>query len=123
MSSEKVCERQPGKRAAGRSSNHSELEALLHPSRPSLPLSPTQLLKLHNNNKMEAIAHQLYGNATELVSQFIASTKPLSYDLYANTNVAQLNALEVSTISRRQQTQLKLGCCPGQSLAGGCSFG
>lgn len=48
---------------------------------------------------MAEIATQLYGNATELVNQFIASTKPLSYDLYANTDTSQLNVFEVSSVS------------------------
>ena len=47
---------------------------------------------------MAEIATQLYGNATELVNQFIASTKPLPYDLYASTDVSQLNVFEVSTL-------------------------
>lgn len=49
--------------------------------------------------KMAELATQLYGNATELVHQFIASTKPLSYDLYANTDTTQLNVFEVSVTS------------------------
>lgn len=35
------------------------------------------------------LASQLYGNATELVGTFIASTKPLTYDLYAGVDVAR----------------------------------
>ncbi|KAI5476831.1 C-4 methylsterol oxidase [Pseudohyphozyma bogoriensis] len=36
----------------------------------------------------------LYTNATSLLDQVIAASKPLSYDLYAHTDVTQLNAFE-----------------------------
>jgi methylsterol monooxygenase len=40
------------------------------------------------------LANNLYSNATTLVESFIAATKPISYDLYAGTNVAALNVFE-----------------------------
>jgi len=64
-------------------------------NQPKVDLPPPPTLILF---EMAELATQLYGNATELVSQFIASTKPLSYDLYANTDVTKLNMFEVSSL-------------------------
>lgn len=41
----------------------------------------------------------LRSNATQLVDSFIAASKPLSYDLYAATDVAQLNVFERAWMS------------------------
>lgn len=41
-----------------------------------------------------SVYSNLFSNATSLVDAFVQATKPLTYDLYATTDVASLNILE-----------------------------